>query len=182
VAVVGAGPVGLSAIACARLFSPSHVVAIDQSDARLKKAREFGADVTVNDATDDPAEIIRDLTDGYGADVAIEAVGTAATFELAVRLVRPGGRVANVGVHGKPALLHLESLWARDITVTMGLVDAWSTPTLMRLVDGHQIDASRFITHRFSLDNFEQAYAVFGDAADNGALKVVLTREEEADE
>ncbi len=183
VAVVGAGPVGLSAITCARLFSPSHVVAIDLSDERLKKAREFGADVTVNDSTEDAAAVIRDLTGRLGADVAIEAVGTAATFELAVKLARPGGRIANIGVHGKPAMLHLEDQWARDITITTGLVDASSTPTLMRLAAAGQLDAGRFVTHRFAMDDFEQAYDVFSDAASNGALKVVLTRQEqEADE
>ncbi|MDX6421670.1 MAG: alcohol dehydrogenase, partial [Trebonia sp.] len=122
VAVVGAGPVGLAAIACARLFSPSHVIAIDLSDTRLKAAMEFGADVTVNDSAEDAAAVIRDLTGRLGADVAIEAVGTAATFELAVKLARPGGRIANVGVHGKPALLHLEDPWTRDTPITTGLV------------------------------------------------------------
>jgi alcohol dehydrogenase len=181
VAVVGAGPVGLSAITCARLFSPSHVIAIDLSDTRLKKASEFGADVTVNDAREDAAAVITELTGRLGADVAIEAVGTAAAFELAVKLVRPGGRIANIGVHGKPALLHLEDLWARDITITTGQVDASSTPILMRLVATGQLNASRFVTHRFGMNQFEQAYDIFGDA-DNGALKVVLTREEEEEE
>jgi len=181
VAVVGAGPVGLAAITCARLFSPSHVIAIDLSDTRLKAAREFGADVTVNDATEDAAAVIKDLTGRLGADVAIEAVGTPATFELAVRLARPGGRIANIGVHGRPAMLHLEDQWSRDITITTGLVDASSTPTLMRLVATGQLDAGRFVSHRFGLDEFEQAYDVFGDAASNGALKVVLTRQEGTD-
>jgi len=183
VAVVGAGPVGLSAITCARLFSPSHVIAIDLSDERLKKAREFGADVTVNDFTEDAAAVIRDLTGRLGADVAIEAAGTAAAFELAVKLARPGGRIANIGVHGKPAMLHLENQWARDITITTGLVDGSSTPTLMRLAAAGQLDAGRFVTHRFAMDDFERAYDVFSDAASNGALKVVLTRQEQqADE
>jgi alcohol dehydrogenase len=181
VAVVGAGPVGLSAITCARLFSPSRVIAIDLSDTRLKKASEFGADVTVNDAREDAAAVIRELAGTLGADVAIEAAGTAAAFELAVKLVRPGGRIANIGLHGKPALLHLEDLWARDITITAGQVDASSTPILMRLVATGQLDASRFVTHRFGMNEFEQAYDVFSDSG-NGALKVVLTREEEADE
>jgi len=182
VAVVGAGPVGLAAVACARLFSPSHVVSIDHSDARLKKATEFGADVCVNNAHDDPAAVIRDLTGRLGADVAIEAVGTPETFELAVRLVRPGGRIANIGVHGKPVLLHLEEQWTRDITITTGLADASSTPTLMRLVANGQLNASRFITHHFGLDDIERAYDVFSDPA-SGALKVVLTRsEDEGDE
>jgi alcohol dehydrogenase len=179
VAVVGAGPVGLSAITCARLFRPSHVIAIDLSDARLKEAREFGADVTINNVTEDPAAVIRDLTGRRGADVAIEAAGTPGTFELAVKLARPGGRIANIGVHGRPALLHLEDQWARDITITTGLVDASSTPTLMRLVAAGQLAADRFVTHRFSMDEFERAYDVFGDAAGNGALKVVLTRQEQ---
>jgi alcohol dehydrogenase len=182
VAVVGAGPVGLSAITTARLFSPSRIVAVDLSDARLKKAMEFGADVAINDAREDPVALIKDLTGRLGADVAIEAVGTPATFEMAVRLARPGGRIANIGVHGHSAVLHLEEQWARDITITTGLVDASSTPTLMRLVATGQLAADRFVTHHFGMDDFEQAYDVFGDAASNGALKVVLTREEEAGE
>jgi alcohol dehydrogenase len=182
VAIVGAGPVGLSAITTARLFSPRHIVAIDRSDTRLKEAKEFGADVTINNSTEDAAAVIRDLTGRLGADVAIEAVGTPETFELAVKLARPGGRIANIGVHGKPAMLHLEDQWARDITITTGLVDASSTPTLMRLVAAGQLDAGRFVTHRFGLNDFEQAYDLFGDAASNGALKVVLTREEEEEE
>jgi alcohol dehydrogenase len=179
VAVVGAGPVGLAAIMCARLFSPSHIVAIDLSDTRLKAAREFGADITVNDSQFDPVTVIRDLTGRLGADVAIEAVGTSATFELAVKLARPGGRIANVGVHGKPVLLHLEEQWTRDITITTGLVDTSSTPTLMRLVEGGQLGVGRFVTHYFGLNDFERAYDVFSDAAGSGALKVVLNREEE---
>jgi alcohol dehydrogenase len=182
VAIVGAGPVGLSAITTARLFSPRHIVAIDRSDTRLKEAKEFGADVTINNSTEDAAAVIRDLTGRLGADVAIEAVGTPETFELAVKLARPGGRIANIGVHGKPAMLHLEDQWARDITITTGLVDASSTPTLMRLVAAGQLDAGRFVTHRFDMNDFEQAYDLFGDAASNGALKVVLTREEEEEE
>ena len=120
--------------------------------------------------------MIAELTDGLGADVAIEAVGVPATFELAARLVRPGGHVANVGVHGEPASLHLEELWIRDVTITTGLVDTYSTPTLLKLIRDHQIDAGRFITHHFDLDAFVEAYDMFGRAAETGALKVVLTR------
>jgi alcohol dehydrogenase len=176
VVVVGAGPIGLSAIAGSLLFSPSHVVAIDLADSRLEAAKLFGADVTVNNGQEDPLAIVRDLTDGFGADVAIEAVGTPATFELATALVRPGGHVANIGVHGKPATLHLESLWTRDVTITTGLVDTYSTPTLARLMTTHQIDGARFATHHFTLDQFMEAYEVFSNASDTGALKVVLTR------
>jgi alcohol dehydrogenase len=176
VAVVGAGPIGLSAIMGARLFSPSHVVAIDLADSRLEAAKQFGADVTINNGREDALAIVGELTDGLGADVAIEAVGVPATFELAAALARPGGHVANVGVHGEPATLHLEDLWIRDVTITTGLVDTYSTPTLLRLVTGHQVEADRFVTHHFTLDQFEEAYDVFGRAADTGALKVVLTR------
>jgi alcohol dehydrogenase len=101
VAVVGTGPVGLSAITCAQLFSPSHIVAIDRSDARLDAAKQFGADVIVNNTREDPLAVIRELTGRLGADVSIEAVGTPATFELAVSLIRPSGRIANIGVHGR---------------------------------------------------------------------------------
>jgi alcohol dehydrogenase len=176
VAVVGAGPVGLSAITSAQLFSPSHIVAIDLSDARLDAAKHFGADVTVNNSREDPLAVIKDLTGRMGADVSIEAVGSSATFELAVKLARPGGRIANIGVHGGAATLHLDEQWIRDITITMGLVDTSSTPTLMRLVTSGQIDAKRFITHHFGLDEMEEAYDVFAHSADTGALKVVLSR------
>ena len=175
---MGAGPVGLAAIASARLFSPSRIVAVDLSDARLEAARRFGADVTVNDAREDPMTVIKDLTGRLGADVSIEAVGTPATFELAVRLARPGGRIANIGVHGSAAVLHLEEQWARDITITTGQVDASSTPTLMRLVASGQLDAAQFVTHHFDLNDFEQAYDVFANPEASAALKVVLTRSE----
>jgi alcohol dehydrogenase len=176
VAVVGSGPVGLSAISGAKMYSPAHVVAIDMADTRLEAAKIFGADLTVNNSREDAVAFVRELTGGLGADVAIEAVGVPDTFELCTKLVRPGGRVANVGVHGKPATLHLESLWIRDLTITMGLVDTYSTPTLLSLVPGHQIDAGRFITHHFELDQMLDAYDIFGRAAETGALKVVLTR------
>jgi alcohol dehydrogenase len=177
VAVVGAGPIGLSAIMGARLYSPSHIVAIDQADARLDAAKVFGADVTVNNGRQDAVVAIHELTDGLGADVAIEAVGVPATFELATRLIRPGGRIANIGVHGEPVTLHLEDLWSRDVTITTGLVDTYSTPTLLELVRGDQLDAARFVTHHFRLDDFDEAYDVFARAGETGALKVVLTRE-----
>ena len=176
VAVVGAGPIGLSAMMGARLYSPSHVVAIDLVDSRLEAAKGFGADIVVNNGREDALAVVRDLTDGLGADVAVEAVGVPATFELATQLVRPGGHVANIGVHGQPATLHLEDLWIRNVTIRTGLVDTSSTPTLLRLAQGHQIDPGRFITHRFDLDQFDEAYDIFARAGDTGALKVVLAR------
>jgi alcohol dehydrogenase len=176
VAVVGAGPIGLAAITGARLYTPGHVIAIDLADARLKAALEFGADLTVNNGVEDAVAYVKDVTGGRGADVAIEAVGVPDSFELCTSLVRPGGHVANIGVHGKPATLHLESLWIRNITVTTGLVDAYSTPTLLRLIESRQIDAARFVTHRFELDDIISAYDVCGRAAETGAIKVIMTR------
>ncbi|MDA8279560.1 MAG: zinc-dependent alcohol dehydrogenase family protein [Actinomycetota bacterium] len=176
VAVVGAGPVGLSAIMGARLFSPSHIVAIDMASSRLEAAKQFGADIVVNNTIEDALSAVRQVTDGLGADVAIEAVGVPATFELAATLVRPAGRVANIGVHGEPVTLHLEDLWARDVTITTGLVDTYSTPTLLRLVASHQVDAKRFVTHHFALDDVMEAYDVFARASETAALKVVLSR------
>lgn len=176
VAVVGAGPIGLSAIMGSRLYSPSHIVAVDMADARLEAAKQFGADIIVNNSRQDPLEAIKSVTGGLGADVAIEAVGVPDTFELATTLVRPGGRIANIGVHGRPAMLHLEDLWTRDVTITTGLVDAYSTDTFLRLLRGHQLDAERFVTHRFHMDEFEKAYEVFGRAAETSALKVFVSR------
>ncbi len=175
VAVVGSGPVGLAAIMGARLFSPSHIIAIDVADRRLDAAKQLGADVTVNNGVADPMAAVQSLTDGLGADVTFEAVGQPETFDLAVRLTRPGAHVANIGVHGKPAALHLEDQWIRDITITTGLVDTYSTPTLLRLLASGQLDAGRLVTHRFGFDDFDQAYDVFSRAADTGALKVVVT-------
>ena len=177
VAVVGAGPIGLAAILGSRLYSPSHVIAIDMAQSRLEAAKQFGADITINNAEVDPKAAIFELTGGLGADVAMEAVGVPATFELAASLVRPGGRVANIGVHGEPVTLHLEELWIRDVTITTGLVDTFSTPTLLRLIEGGLINPAPLVTHHFEMGEFEEAYDVFSRAADTGALKVVLTRE-----
>lgn len=177
IAVVGAGPIGLAAIMTARLLTPGRVIAIDLADARLEQARAFGADVTINNGTVDPIEAVMELTGGLGADVAIEAVGIPATFELCTELIRPGGRVANVGVHGHAATLHLEKLWIRDVTITTGLVDTFTTPQLLRLIEGGRLDPTVFATHRFPLEETMQAYDVFAAAAETHALKVVLEGE-----
>jgi alcohol dehydrogenase len=175
VAIVGAGPIGLAAIMTAKLFTPGKIVAIDLDDSRLAKALEFGADVAINNGRDDALARIGELTDGLGADVAIEAVGVPETFELCTELIRPGGRVANVGVHGCAATLHLERLWIRDVLITTGLVDTFSTPKLLKLIGDGRLDPTPFATHHFALEEAEEAYEVFGDAARTGALKVVLT-------
>lgn len=175
VVVVGAGPIGLAAILGSRLYSPAHIVAIDKAESRLQAAKLFGADTTVL-ADQDPAAVVASLTGGLGADVVMEAVGTPATFELCTSLVRPGGRVANIGVHGRPATLHLEDLWIRNITITTGLVDTYSTPKLLDMLVAGQLDTGHMVTHRFALDDIMRAYDVFSRPAQTGALKVVLSR------
>jgi alcohol dehydrogenase len=176
VVVVGAGPVGLAAMMTSRFLGPSKVVAVDIADSRLERARTtFGADVTINNASHDAVETVKTLTDGMGADVAIEAVGVPETFELCTELVRPGGRVANIGVHGHPATLHLETLWIKNVTITTGLVDTHSTPRLLKLVSEGRLDPQPFGTHQFKSDEILESYSVFADAAKTNALKVVLT-------
>jgi alcohol dehydrogenase len=174
VAVVGAGPIGLAAILTASLYTPGRIVAIDLADGRLESARHFGADATVNNGREDPLVKIMELTDGLGADVALEAVGVPDTFELATELIRPGGRVANIGVHGHSATLHLERLWTRDVTITTGIVDTRTIPQLMKLVASGRLDPTVFATHHVSLEDTMSAYDTFADAANTGALKVVL--------
>ncbi|HEY1455951.1 MAG TPA: zinc-dependent alcohol dehydrogenase family protein [Candidatus Dormibacteraeota bacterium] len=174
VAVVGAGPIGLAVVMAAKLFTPGRIIAIDLADSRLAKAREFGADVTINNGREDPVKKVFEMTGGLGADVAVEAVGVPQTFELCAELIRPGGRVANVGVHGHAATLHLETLWIKDVTITTGLVDTYSIPQLLSLIVGGRIDPTRFATHRFPMEEAMAAYDVFADAARTQALKVVL--------
>ncbi len=174
VAIVGAGPIGLAAIAGAKLFNPAKIVAIDIADSRLEAAKSFGADLTINNSREDALAIVKSLTGGLGADVAMEAVGVPATFELCAALIRPGGHVANMGVHGVPATLHLEDLWIRNATITTGLVDAYSTDTLLKLIGHGHLDVTPMVTHRFALGDIMNAYDVFSNAADTGALKVVL--------
>ncbi|MGR6968604.1 zinc-dependent alcohol dehydrogenase family protein [Streptomyces cynarae] len=176
VVVVGAGPIGLAAIATARLFAPERIVAVDTAAMRLDAAKGLGADALADPA--DAQELIADLTDGLGADVVIEAVGVPESFELCTRVVRPGGHVANVGVHGRPVTLHLEDLWSRNVTITTGLVDTYSTPTLLRMAAAGRLPTSSLVTHTFPLDRMEEAYDVFGRGADTGALKVVLGGEQ----
>jgi alcohol dehydrogenase len=177
VAIVGAGPIGLAAVLTAKLYTPGRIIVIDMADARLAKAREFGADVTINNANQDAVQAVYEITGGLGVDVAMEAVGVPATFELATELIRPGGHVANIGVHGHPVTLHLEKLWIRDVTITTGLVDTYTIPQLLSLIEGGRLDPTVMTTHRFPLAEMMSAYDVFADAANTQALKVVLSSE-----
>jgi len=150
----------------------AHVIDLD--DGRLAKAKEFGADVTINNSREDAVKRVFELTGGFGADVAVEAVGLPSTFELAAELIRAGGKLANVGVHGKAATLHLEKLWIKDVTITTGLVDTRTIPQLLSLIEGGRLDPTVLATHHFPMDEAMEAYEVFGNAAKSHALKVVL--------
>lgn len=174
VAVVGAGPVGLAAIATAGLYGAATVIAVDLDANRLAKAREFGATDVVRSDDADWKEQVMALTDGQGVDVAIEAVGIPATFTMCTEVVRPGGNVANVGVHGKSVELHVENLWIQNINISMGLVNANTTPMLLKLVAQNKLPAEKFATHRFRFDQFMEAYDTFARGAETNALKVVI--------
>ncbi|WP_127126594.1 zinc-dependent alcohol dehydrogenase family protein [Georgenia sp. SYP-B2076] len=176
VAVVGAGPVGLAAMMTAGLYGAARVIALDLDDNRVEQARAFGATDGVNSGDADWAEQVMGMTDGLGVDVAIEAVGIPATFDACTAIVRPGGTVANVGVHGKPVELALQDLWIKDIAITMGLVSTSTTEMLLRLVAQHKLAAEQFATHRFGFDQVLEAYDTFGRAAETKALKVVISR------
>jgi alcohol dehydrogenase len=178
VAIVGAGPIGLAAVLTAGLFTPSRIIMLDPDQGRLDRALAWGASDAVSMTGDEARGRVLELTDGLGVDLAIEAVGVPDTFELCTEIVRPGGHVANVGVHGKPATLHLERLWIKDVTITTGLVDTYSTPRLMQLIGAGKLDPSVFVTHRYSLDEAMTAYDAFADAKETGAFKVVLEGEQ----
>jgi alcohol dehydrogenase len=176
VAVIGAGPVGLSAMMTAELYGASRVIAIDIDGNRLSQATSFGATDAVNSATAGWKDELMAMTDDcLGVDVAIEAVGVPQTFEMATEIVRVGGTVANVGVHGKSVELKLQDLWIKDIAITTGLVSATSTAMLLRLVTQGKLTPEKFVSHRFTFDTIMDAYDIFGSAAESKALKVVIT-------
>jgi alcohol dehydrogenase len=175
VAIVGAGPVGLAVLLTAQFYSPAAIFMIDLDDKRLAVAKEFGATTLINSSDGRAAQRVLDLTEGAGVDVVIEAVGIPATFSICQAIVAAGGRIANVGVHGKPVELHLEKLWDRNIAITTRLVDTVTTPMLLKVVRSGKLQPSKLVTHRFALNDIMRAYDTFGNAAKEGALKVVLT-------
>ncbi len=174
VAIVGSGPIGLAALLTAQLYSPAEIIMIDLDDNRLAVATTFGATHTVNSADGKAVAAVKALTGGRGVDTAIEAVGVPATFQLCQDLVAPGGVIANIGVHGQKVELHLELLWSQNIAITTRLVDAVSTPMLLKTVQSGKIDPTRLITHRFKLEQILAAYETFGNAAKTKALKVII--------
>ena len=177
VAIVGAGPVGLAALLTAQFFAPAHLIVIDLDDNRLEVAKQFGATALVNSADGKAVEKIMVVTSGKGVDVAIEAVGVAATFELCQTIIGPGGHIANIGVHGTSVALHLEKLWSQNITITTGIVDTVTTPLLLRTVMAGRLKPKQLITHHFTLDDILNAYDTFGNAGQKRALKVIIANE-----
>jgi alcohol dehydrogenase len=180
VAIVGAGPIGLAVLLTAQFYSPAAVLMIDLDDNRLRVAKDFGATTLINSTDGKAVERVLELTGGEGVDVAVEAVGMPATFGICQSILAPGGRLANVGVHGKPVELHVEKLWDRNITLTTRLVDTVTTPMLLKVVGSGKLQPSKLVTHRFALDDVMKAYDTFGNAAKEGALKVILKNQREA--
>ena len=174
VAIIGAGPIGLAALLTAQFYSPAEIIMVDLDDSRLEIAKRFGATATVNSGDGKAAEKIMKMTGGRGVDTAIEAVGIPATFVVCEDIVAPGGTIANIGVHGVKADLHLERLWSQNITITTRLVDTVTTPMLLKTVQAGKIDPKRLITHHFRLENILDAYETFGKAASTRALKVLI--------
>ncbi len=177
VAIIGAGPVGLAALLTAQFYSPAEIIMVDMDDNRLEVAKTFGATHTINSNQVNVVDEIKKITASRGVDTAIEAVGVSATFELCQAIIAPGGVIANVGVHGKSAQLHLETLWSQNITITTRLVDTVTTPMLLKTVQGNKLKPGQLITHRFKLNDIIQAYETFGNAGREKALKVIMTNE-----
>ena len=177
VAIVGAGPIGLAALLTAQFYTPSTIIMIDVDDYRLGETKKLGATHTINSANENVVEKVLSLTENKGVDVAIEAVGIPATFEVCQSIIAAGGHIANIGVHGKSVALHLETLWSKNITITTRLVDTVTTPMLLKTVSSKKIDATKLITHHFSLEKIIDAYDTFQNAARDKTLKVILTNE-----
>ena len=174
VAIVGAGPVGLAVLMTAQFYSPAAIFMVDLDEKRLAVAKQFGANSLVNGSDGHAAHHVMELTEGAGVDVAIEAVGLPDTFDICQAIVAAGGRIANVGVHGKPVELHLEKLWDRNVSLTTRLVDTITTPMLLKMVHSGKLQPQKLVTHRFAMNDIMKAYDTFGNAADDGALKVLL--------
>jgi alcohol dehydrogenase len=177
VAIVGAGPIGLAALLTAQFYTPAAIIMIDIDDYRLSETKKLGATNTINSANENVVEKVFSLTENKGVNVAIEAEGIPATFELCEAIIAPGGHIANIGVHGKSVSLHLETLWSKNITITTRLVDTVTTPMLLKTVTSKKIDATKLITHHFKLSEIIKAYDTFENAARDKTLKVILTNE-----
>lgn len=176
VVIVGAGPVGMAALLTAQFYSPAMLIVVDGDTNRLEVAQRFGATHVIDINTQNAVSRIFELTDGVGVDVAIEAVGIPASFDTCQSVIAPGGHIANVGVHGKSVELHLEKLWIQNVNISTGLVNTNTTPMLLKTLQAGKIEAGKLITHRFALNDILKAYEVFSHAAEEKAMKVILTQ------
>lgn len=172
VAIVGSGPIGLAALLTSCFYSPSRIIMIDPDENRLATARRLGA---TDGVTGDAVKTVLGMTGGEGVDVAIEAVGIPDTFDICQRIVRPGGHIANIGVHGQSVELQIQDLWIKNVTIRTGLVNTNTIPVLMRILEAGGVDAASLVTHRYPLSEVETAYRIFGDASREQAIKVLLT-------
>jgi alcohol dehydrogenase len=173
IAIVGSGPIGMSALLTAQFYSPAKIYMIDLDENRLEQAKKFGATDTINSGKEEAVKRIMAETKD-GVDVAIEAVGSPTTFNICQNIVRPGGHLANIGVHGHSVDLQIQNLWIQNITITMGLVNTNTIPMLLKTVLSGKINPNQLITHHFKLDDILQAYEVFGNAAKEKAMKVII--------
>lgn len=174
-AIIGAGPVGMAALLTAQLYSPACIIMVDNDAYRLKIAKDLGATHIINGKTENVVDCLLKITDQVGVDVAIEAVGVPATFDICQQIIAPGGRIANIGVHGKSVELQIEKLWIRNIVISMGLVNTNTISMLLKIIQAGKLKVDQLITHRFPLNDIIKAYEVFGSAAKEQAIKVVLS-------
>jgi len=175
VAIVGSGPIGLAVLLTAQFYSPEKIFMIDLDDNRLAVATELGATAVINSSDGNAVSRLLELTGGAGVDVAVEAVGTPAAFDICQGILGVGGRLASLGVHGKPVELHLEQLWNRNIRLTTRLVDTVTLPMLQKIILSGKLQPRKLITHSFDISEIERAYETFENAAKEKALKVVLS-------
>jgi alcohol dehydrogenase len=178
VAVFAQGPIGLCATAGAKLMGASRIIAVDGVPARIEMSRRLGADVVVNYTEGDPVEAIMELTGGRGVDVAIEALGTQQTFESCLRVLRPGGTLSSLGVYSGKLTLPLDAFAAGlgDHRVATSLCPGGKERMrrLLSIVASGRVDLRPLVTHRFTLDEIQDAYELFANQRD-GVLKVAIT-------
>lgn len=175
IAIIGAGPIGMSALLTAQFYTPSKIIMVDLDDNRLQLAKELGATHTINSKTTNVEKAIKDIVDGDGVDVAIEAVGLPQTWDICQKIVKPGAHIANVGVHGQKVDFEINKLWIKNLTITTGLVNTNTTPMLLKAVSTNSLDLKKMITHHFPLSELEHAYQVFINGAEEKALKIIIT-------
>lgn len=174
IAIVGAGPVGMSVLLTAQFYSPSIIIMIDLDDNRLELAKKMGATHSINSGNENILEEIKKIVGEEGVDVAIEAVGIPQTWDICQKIVKPGGHIANVGVHGKKVDFEIQELWIKNLTITTGLVNTNTTPMLIKIAASNKLPLDKLITHHFKLDEIEKAYDVFLNASEEKAMKVIV--------